>query len=166
MKHFFNIGLLIAYAAHIFAGGVCCGEATKVNIVKRHYSMSNATMNGGVDVEQQARDIRNKQIIDAVESMPLMAIYTMHTKFIRPEVFGLETNTDERKMFNAAIAARYEDNKDVIDLMVAKQEEHSRQLALRANARMRMSMRRRRLAWRSEDTYRHGSSGKSEEHIG
>lgn len=146
--------LILFYSVSSYPGGVCSGDSVRVRTSARRYSASPALVRTTQEIELHVRQMRIKRIIDTVQRMPLSTIYLFQSRLDGNYLDKFNINEEDKKIFRDAVLERYQDNRAEIDALVAESIERYRRHALAAAAREKMAKRRRRIAWRSEDSFK------------
>lgn len=152
MKTYLPLMILLLYTTNTLTGGVC-SSGTKVKQCTKKYSFSSAEVHQSESAEDEIAR-RQKEINLAISKATLPAIYMMHVRMKTADFAEYDLTELETKMFRDAVAIRYNDNRDTINALVADSIEKHRNHTLKLAAREKMSNRRRRLAWRSEDSFK------------
>jgi len=144
--------LLILFQFNINAGGIC--SSAKVKPSPAHdYSVSPEVVRPDIEAQQKQR-----RITDTVNRLTLAVIYMLHSRVDDKAYAGFKLDPDELWMFREAVRVRYEENKDAIEVIVKESIEKHRQAIHRESVRNLKRQRRRRIAWRSDDSFKYAST--------
>lgn len=143
MKYILLFIMLISNPTH--CGILFCAPKTRTHATKPSYSYSGAIVR---DQEKRAKELfdqREQEIIKSISAIPLPQIFILHQRSKTVDFSKYNLDDDEIKVFRAAVATRFEENRAEIELICRDSIERYRVSMLTAPAREKMRSRRSRL---------------------
>ena len=140
--------LLVLLPSNTYPGGVCSSSSVKT-LPSTTYSSSPALVRPDLEAEQ-----KQKKITDTVNGLTLAVVYMLHSRVDDKGYAGFRLDPDELWMFREAVRVRYEENREAIEVTVRESVEKHRQAIHRESVQRLKRERRRRIAWRSDDSFK------------
>jgi hypothetical protein len=125
-------------------------SGTKVYSIEKRYSVSAAVVRDQKEAADRYRQERSQQIESVVSSIALPRILILHFRSHTEDFSKFDIDPEEQKIFQDAVARRYELNKETIKAMLVKSMEDGERSSSRSSSSSGCH-KQKRMAWGKEN---------------